>query len=89
VVDFALDFEGGLDFALDGVNGDLEVGDGDFGFGFEVWRDVELNFFVGEEGKVIIGWLGFEFLMYFAFNIMVEGIMLPFGDSLSSRITNI
>jgi hypothetical protein len=27
--------------------------------------------------------------MYFAFNIMVEGIMLPFGDSLSFRITNI
>jgi hypothetical protein len=82
VVDFALDLEGGLYFALDGVDGDLEVGNGDFGFGFEVRRDVELDFFIGEEGEVIVGGLGFEFLVYFAFNITVEGIVLPFGDSL-------
>ena len=89
VVDFALDLEGGLYFSLDGVDGDLEIGDGDFGFGFEVRRDVELDFFVGEEGEVIARGLGFEFLVYFAFNIMVEGIVLPFGDGLLFQISNV
>ena len=40
-----------------------------------------VNFFVFKEAKAI-GRLGLEFLMYLALDVMVECIVLPFGDKL-------
>jgi hypothetical protein len=41
-----------------------------------------VNFFVFKEAKAIGRRLGLEFLVYLALDVMVECIVLPFGDKL-------